>query len=89
MTVARALPGALGFVLAGTGAVGLCLGAVTGALTVDLGVGRRTRQLGPITLAIDAPRERVFAAAAAPYAERQTRAMREKCRIPNGPETCS
>ena len=82
MRVARALRRALGLGLAGTGgAVGLYLGAVTGALTVDLGVGRRTRPLGPITLTIDAPRERVFAAAAAPYAERQTRAMREKVQI--------
>ena len=82
MRVTRALPRALGLGLAGTGgAAGLYLGAVTGALTVDLGVGRRTRPLGPITLTIDAPRERVFAAAAAPYAERQTRAMREKVQI--------
>ena len=82
MTVTRVLPRALGFGLTVTGgATGLYLAAVTGALTVDLGVGRRTRPLGPITLTIDAPRERVFAAAAAPYAERQTRAMREKVQI--------
>lgn len=82
MRVARALPRALALGLAGAGgAAGLYLGAVTGALTVDLGVGRRTRPLGPITLTIDAPRERVFAAAAAPYAERQTRAMGEKVQI--------
>ena len=82
MRVARSLPRALRLGLAGTGAAaGLYLGAVTGALTVDLGVGRRTRPLGPITLTIDAPRERVFAAAAAPYADRQTRAMREKVQI--------
>lgn len=79
MRVARSLPRALRLGLAGAGAAaGLYLGAVSGALTVDLGVGRRTRPLGPIALTIDAPRERVFAAAAAPYAERQTRAMREK-----------
>jgi len=82
MRVARALPRALGLGLAGAGgAAGLYLGAVTGALTVDLAVGRRTRPLGPITLTIRAPRARVFAAAAAPYAERQTRAMREKVQI--------
>jgi len=78
MRVARAL----GLGLAATGgAAGLYLGAVTGALTVDLGVGRRTRPLGPITLTIQAPRPRVFAAAGSPYAERQTRAMREKVQI--------
>lgn len=82
MRVARSLLPTLGLGLAGTGgATGLYLGAVTGALTVDLGVGRRTRPLGPITLTIDAPRERVFAAAAAPYAERQARAMRGKVQI--------
>ncbi len=75
MKVARAL----GLGMAGAG--GLYLGAVTGALTVDLGVGRSTRPLGPITVTIQAPRDRVFAAAAAPYAERQTRAMREKVQI--------
>ena len=82
MRVASALPRALGVGLAGAGgAAGLYLGAVTGALTVDLGVGRRTRPLGPITLTIDAPRERVFDAAASPYADRQARAMREKVQI--------
>lgn len=78
MRVARAV----GLGLAGAGgAAGLYLGAVTGAVTLDLGIGRRTRPLGPITITIQAPGMRVFAAAAAPYAERQTRAMREKVQI--------
>lgn len=73
---------ALGVGLTATGgAAGLYLGAVTGALTLDLGIGRRTRPLGPITVTIQAPRQRVFDAASAPYAERQTRAMREKVQI--------
>jgi hypothetical protein len=71
---------ALGVLGAG-GATGLYAGLVTGALTVDLGVGRRTRPLGPIQVSIAAQRQRVFDAAAAPYAERPTRALREKVRI--------
>jgi hypothetical protein len=67
--------------LAGTAATGAYAGLVTGRLTLDLGIGRRTRPLGPLHLDIAAPRETVYAAAAAPYADRQTRAMREKVEI--------
>src|SRR5215204_3588068 len=66
---------------AGTAAIGAYVGLVTGRLTIDLGIGRRTRPLGPFDLDIAAPREIVFAAAAAPYADRQPRAMREKVEI--------
>ncbi|OIJ28039.1 hypothetical protein UG56_004890 [Nocardioides luteus] len=62
-------------------AAGAYVGVVTGRITIDLGVGRRTRPLGPITLDIAAPRETVFAVAAAPYAERRPRAMEEKVEI--------
>lgn len=57
------------------------VGLVTGRLTLDLGIGRRTRPLGPITVDIAAPREIVYTAAVAPYAERRPRAMAEKVRI--------
>jgi Polyketide cyclase / dehydrase and lipid transport len=67
--------------LAGAAAAGGYIGVVTGRLTVDLGIGRRTRPLGPLHVDIAAPREIVFAAAAAPYADRQPRAMREKVEI--------
>jgi len=68
--------------LAGAVASGAYIGVVTGRLTLDLGIGRRTRPLGPLHLDIAAPRETVFAAAAAaPYADRQPRAMREKVEI--------
>ena len=67
--------------LAGAAATGAYIGVVTGTLTLDLGIGRRTRPLGPLHLNIAAPRETVYAAAAAPYADRQTRAMREKVEI--------
>jgi hypothetical protein len=69
--------------LAGAAATGAYIGVVTGRLTLDLGLGRRTRPLGPLQLDIAAPRETVFAAAAAPYADRQPRAMRAKVEIWN------
>ena len=62
-------------------AIGAYIGVVTGRLTLDLGIDRRTRPLGPLHLNIAAPRESVYAAAAAPCADRQTRAMREKIEI--------
>jgi Polyketide cyclase / dehydrase and lipid transport len=67
--------------LAGAVVTGAYIGVVTGRLTFDLGLGRRTRPLGPFHLDIAAPRETVFAVAAAPYADRQPRAMREKVEI--------
>lgn len=63
-----------------TGA-GVYLGLVTAAVPVDLGVGRRTRALGPLTVRIAAPREVVYGVIAAPYADRTTRALREKVRV--------
>lgn len=61
--------------------VGTYLGLVTGRLSLDLGVGRRTRPLGPITVDIAAPRELAYAVATAPYAERRPRALAEKVDI--------
>jgi hypothetical protein len=65
----------------GLAAAGGYVGLVTGRLTVDLEIGRRTRPLGPLVVEIAAPREVAFEAAAAPYAERSPRAMQEKVRI--------
>jgi uncharacterized protein YndB with AHSA1/START domain len=67
--------------LAGAAVTAAYIGMVTGRLTFDLGLGRRTRPLGPLHIDIAAPRETVFAAAAAPYADRQPRAMREKVEV--------
>lgn len=67
--------------LAGMTGVAAYLGLVTGAMPVDLGVGRRTRPLGPLQLQIDAPRDVVYAAITAPYGERVTRAMRAKVEV--------
>jgi hypothetical protein len=60
---------------------GAYVGLVTGRLTVDLGVGRRTRPLGPIAVDIAAPRDVVYDLASAPYAERRPRALQEKVQI--------
>ena len=54
---------------------------VRGALTLDLGVGRRVRPLGPLEATIAAPRETVFDVIAAPYLGRTPRAMQDKLRV--------
>jgi Polyketide cyclase / dehydrase and lipid transport len=64
-----------------TGGFGGYLLLVRGALTVDLGVGRRIRPLGPLTARIAAPPETVFDVVAAPYLSRTPRAMRDKLEV--------
>ena len=56
-------------------------GLVRGALTLDLGVGRRTRPLGPIQISIAAARETVFDVIAAPYLGKTPRAIGSKLRV--------
>lgn len=64
------------------GAAAALYGAlVRGALTVDLGLGRALRPLGPIDVRIDAPREVVFDVIAAPYLGRTPRALRGKLEV--------
>ena len=66
--------------------VGSCIGGaavgyvlvVRGALTLDLGLGRRLRPLGPLRVSIGAPRETVFDVIAAPYLGRTPRALGAK-----------
>ncbi|MBT2363989.1 SRPBCC family protein [Streptomyces sp. ISL-10] len=65
----------------GGGAAAGYLGLVSGALPLDVGVGRRTRLLGPQVVDIRAPREAVFDVIAQPYLGRATRAMRERIRV--------
>jgi hypothetical protein len=67
--------------VAAAGGVGAYLGLVSGAMPLDLGVGRRTRRLGPLTVDVEAPRELVFDVIAAPYAQRAPRALREKVEV--------
>ena len=53
----------------------------SGAITVDLGVGRRLRGLGPVTWEIGAPRELVFDVIMAPYLGRTPRAFESKLQV--------
>ena len=50
-------------------------------LTLDLGVGRRLRPLGPIRIQIAAPPEIVFDVIAAPYLRKTPRAMSAKLEV--------
>jgi uncharacterized protein YndB with AHSA1/START domain len=63
------------------GAAGGYALVVRGAVTVDLGIGRRVRPLGPIERSIAAPPETVFDVIAAPYLGRTPRAMHDKLRV--------
>jgi hypothetical protein len=56
-------------------------GIASGAITLDVGIGRRTRRLGPLTADIAAPRELVFDLIAAPYLGRTPRAMQDKLQV--------
>jgi hypothetical protein len=72
---ARALLG-----VAGLGALVWAL-VVRGALSPDLGVGRRYRPLGPIRVEIAAPRDVVFDVISHPYLGRTPRALRSKLEV--------
>jgi uncharacterized protein YndB with AHSA1/START domain len=64
----------------GSATVGYVL-LVRGALTLDLELGRRIRPLGPITVSIAAPPEKVFDVIADPYLGRTPRAMQHKLQV--------
>jgi Polyketide cyclase / dehydrase and lipid transport len=67
---------------AGAAAAGLAFRlVVTGAATLDTGVGRRLRPLGPLEIAIAAPPEVVFDVIAGPYRGRTPRAMSDKLEV--------
>jgi hypothetical protein len=53
----------------------------SGALTIDLGVGRRLQPLGPLVRAIAAPPEVVFDVIAGPYLGRTPRALADKLQV--------
>ncbi|WP_156724592.1 SRPBCC family protein [Streptomyces apocyni] len=65
----------------GGGAAAGYLGLVSAALPLDVGIGRRTRPLGPQIIGISAPRDVVFEVIAQPYLGQTTRAMRQKVRV--------
>jgi len=52
-----------------------------GQLTLDTGIGRTARPLGPITVAMAAPRETVFDVIAAPYLGRTPRALADEIEV--------
>lgn len=67
--------------LAGAGIAGLWRLVATGAVTIDLGIGRSVRPLGPVTWTIAAPPELVFDVIVGPYLGRTPRALRAKLEI--------
>jgi hypothetical protein len=64
----------------GLGAAGYRL-VVSGQLTVDTGIGRRFRPLGPLTMVIAADPETVFDVIAAPYLGRTPRALSSEIEV--------
>jgi hypothetical protein len=72
---ARSLVGVTGLALAVWAAL------VRGAFTLELGIGRRYRPLGPFELEIAAPREVVFDVVAGPYLGRTPRALEAKLEV--------
>jgi hypothetical protein len=67
--------------LAGAAGRALARLAVRGALTLDTGIGRTTRPLGPLIRPIAAPPEVVFEVIAGPYLGRTPRAFRGKLEV--------
>lgn len=69
--------------LVGVSTLGALLWAlvVRGAVSVDLGIGRRYRPLGPIRVLVAAPREVVFDVVSEPYLGRTPRALRAKLEV--------
>lgn len=63
------------------GVAGLWLSMARGAVTIDLGIGRTVRPLGPLTLTIRAPRDVVFDVLAGPYLGRTPRALESKLQV--------
>jgi Polyketide cyclase / dehydrase and lipid transport len=64
---------------AGLGGIFMLL--LRGKLTIDLGIGRRLRSLGPLAWRIEAPPEFVFDVISAPYLDRTPQALQSKLRV--------
>ena len=75
MTVPLRAAGAASLLAAGAALV------ARAGLTLDIGIGRRLRPLGPIALELAAPPEVVFDVIAAPYLGRTPRALRGKLEV--------
>ncbi len=74
-----ARPFAAGAVLGGI--LGVLALMARGVLTLDLGIGRNVRSLGPVRWEIAAPPEVVFDVIACPYLGRTPRALRKKFQV--------
>jgi hypothetical protein len=70
-----------GFAAIGSGLIGAYVLSVRGSLTLDIGVGRRVRPLGPLHLQVSADPETVFDVIAAPYLGKTPRAMEGKLKV--------
>src|SRR3954451_19487692 len=53
----------------------------SGAVTIDSGIGRRVRELGPVTWEIAADRETVFEVIAGPYLGKTPRSMSDQLHV--------
>ena len=71
----------LAFAALGGVGIGLYALVVRGSLTLDVDVGRRVRQLGPLVQHIAAPRELVYEVISAPYLRRTPHALENKLRV--------
>jgi hypothetical protein len=69
----------VGFPMAVLG--GLYVLVARGMVTIDLGLGRRVRPLGPMLVEIEAPRELVFDVISSPYLGRTPHAMEDKLKV--------
>ena len=78
MSGVRRLLVGLALVLAGKHAYRLYS---SGGVTIDSGVGRRIRDLGPVTWEIRADRETIFDVIASPYLEKTPRSMKDKLHV--------
>jgi hypothetical protein len=65
----------------GGASLAVYVAVLRGNLTLDLGVGRSTRSLGPLSMSIAAPRELVFEVISSPYLGRTPRALERKLRV--------
>lgn len=74
--------GVLAGVVGGVGGLGALL--ARGAITIDLGLGRALRPLGPLAVRIAAPREVVFEVVSSPYLGRTPRVLEKKLKVLEG-----
>jgi hypothetical protein len=67
--------------VAATSTFGVVALVARGSITIDTGLGRRLRPLGPIDVDMDAPRDVVFDVIASPYLGRTPRALGHELQV--------